>query len=299
MARSVFYKIRRMGQVAALKLTSPEFVSKIYFKHLLKYSLNLKNPKTFNEKIQWLKLYEWPNNPIAIKCGDKYTVREYIEEKGLGEYLNDLLFVWESVDDIDWDKLPKQFALKCTHGCGYNIICEDKSKLDISAAKKQLNKWMKEDFGLFNAEPHYSKMKPRIICEKFLGGEITDYKFYCFHGKVEFMYIAYGFGHGINETIAFFDKHGNKAPYKRTDYPMFEDAVLPENFEKMKELSEILCQDVPFVRVDWFEENGKVYFGELTYTPCGGLMKIEPIEYDTIWGDMLDISGEKEAYGKK
>ena len=233
MSKGTFYNLRRKLQVLAYNLTSPEFVSKIYFRLLLKYPLNLKNPQTFNEKIQWLKLYEWPHNPLAIECADKYRVRHYLERKGMGQYLNELLGVWENANDIDFDTLPQQFVLKCNHGCGYNIICKDKSKLDISATRKQLNTWLKEDFGKFNAEPHYSKMKPRIICEEFLdGGEtLIDYKFYCFHGKVEFMYIAYGFdGNGLQEQIAFFDANGNKAPYRRTDYPIYQQAQKPASF---------------------------------------------------------------------
>lgn len=290
MKKNLLYDIRRKGQVLAYKMTSPEFVSKLYFKHLLGYPLNLKDPKTFNEKVQWLKLYEWPNNPIAVQCGDKYTVREYVEKMGLGEYLNDLLYVWDDVNEIDWDALPDQFAIKCTHGCAYNIICSDKSKLDIEDAKKKLRRWMKEDFGAFNAEPHYSKMKPRIICEKFLGGNMTDYKFYVCNGEYKFMYIAEGFGEGIGEKITFFDENGQMAPYRRTDYPVFADAKLPKDFEKMKELSIKLAEGLPFLRVDWFEVDGKIYFGEMTFTPCGGLMKMEPMEQDKIMGDMLDIS---------
>ena len=236
--RGFLYKIRRWGQVKAYQLTSPEFMSRLYFRVLLGYKLNLKDPKTFNEKTQWLKLYEWPKNPVAIQCGDKYTVRKYIEGHGCGQYLVDLIGVWERVEDIEWDKLPEQFAMKCTHGCGYNIICDSKKELDIAGCEKKLRKWMKEDFGKFNAEPHYSKMKPRIICEKYLGGDIVDYKFYVFNGKVQFMYIAQGFGKGINERITFFDADGRVAPFQRTDYAIHRQARLPEGFAQMKRESE-------------------------------------------------------------
>lgn len=288
--KKIIYKIRRKIQVFTYNITSPEFVSKLYFRILLKYKLNLKKPKTFNEKLQWLKLYEWPNNELAIKCSDKYRVREYIKEKNMEKYLNDLYGVWDNADDIDFSQLPQQFVLKCNHGCGYNIICDDVNKIDIKVTKKLLNNWLKEKFGKFNAEPHYDKIEPKIICEKFLGGNITDYKFFCFNGKVEFMYIASGFGNGIEEQISFFDKNGNKAPYKRLDYPVKNDAELPNDFNEMKKLSEELSEDFPFVRVDWFEENGRIYFGELTFTPCGGLMKIEPLEYDLKWGELININ---------
>lgn len=288
-SRGIIYDFRRKMQIIAYDLTTPEFVSKMYYRIVLKEKLNLKNPHTFNEKLQWLKLYEWPNNDIAIKCSDKYLVREYIEQKGVGNYLNELYGVWDNANDIDFDKLPNQFVLKCNHGCGYNIICDDKNRINFDDTRKILNKWMKENFGKFNAEPHYDKIKHKIICEKYLGGNITDYKFFCFNGNVEFMYIASGFGKGIEEQVSFFDSEGNKATYRRTDYPVMQDAKLPEKFEEMKQLSEKLSKDFPFVRVDWFEENKKIYFSELTFTPCGGLMKIEPKEYDSIWGNLLNI----------
>lgn len=291
--KGMLYKLRRKMQVLMYDLTSPEFVSKIYFRKVVGYKLNLKKPHTFNEKIQWLKLYEWPNNELAIKCADKYGVRDYLKDKHMDKYLNELLGVWNNADDINFDKLPKQFALKCTHGCGYNIIVDDKETLDIEKTRKQLNKWLKEDFGKFNAEPHYSKMKPKIICEKYLGGNITDYKFYFFNGKFEFMYIASGFGKGDDERITMFDKEGNIAPFRRTDYKIMPDAKLPKHFEEMKKLGVELAKDFVFVRVDWFEENNKIYFGELTFTPCGGMMKIEPIEYDEILGEKLIINEKK------
>ena len=289
MKKSLIYNLRRKCQVIAYNILTPEILSKIYFRIVVGKNLNLKNPQTFNEKLQWLKLYYWPQNEDAIICADKYKVREYLMQKGYGEYLNDLYGVWKSADDIDWDSLPEQFVLKCNHGCGYNILCPDKSKLNIEEAKKQLNKWLKEDFSKFNAEPHYAKIEPYIICEKFLGGNIVDYKYFCFNGEAEFMYIAEGFGEGIGEKISFFDKDGNKAPYKRLDYPTYDDVQKPEGFEKMKKMSEELSKDFPFVRMDWFEVDGKIYFGEFTFTPCGCMMKLDPDSKDAEWGKLINL----------
>ena len=288
MGKGLLWEVRRKLQVLAYDLTTPEFVSKVYFKHMMGYSLDLDNPKTFNEKIQWLKLYEWPNNELAVLCGDKYTSRAYIIEKGLGEYLNDLIGVWESVDEVPWEQLPNQFVLKVTNGCGENIICPDKKSLDKRNSIKKLKRWMKDDFGKFNAEPHYSKMKPRIICEKFLGGEMKDYKFCCFGGKVGYLNIT---SHPDGKIVmASFTADGEKAPFKRTGDAQYDpDAQLPKKFEKMKSLSEILAVDFPFVRVDWFEVDGRIYIGEMTFTPNGGLGKIEPIEYERYWGEKIDL----------
>lgn len=268
----------------------PEYASKKIYKKAFNKELNLDNPKTFNEKLQWLKLYYWPQNEKAIQCADKFRVREFLSERGYGEYLNELYFDWESVGEIDWNKLPDQFVIKCNHGCGYNIICADKSKLDIEKAKKSIKKWMKQKFGHFLAEPHYDKIKPHIICEKFLGGNMVDYKFFCCNGKVEFMYIAEGFGEEGVKKISFFDKFGQEAPFKRSDYPAYDNVKKPQKFEEMKKMSEVLSKDFPFVRVDWFEVEGKIYFSELTFTPGSARIPFEPEIYDEKLGELLDIS---------
>ena len=179
---SIFYKARRFGQVVAYHILPHKLLSKIYYRILIHEKLNLKNPKTLNEKMQWLKLYHYPNDTLAVRCTDKYQVREFVSEKGLDHKLTRLLGVWEDAKDINWDLLPDKFVLKCTHGCAYNIICKDKDSFDKKAAVKQLNKWLKEDFAAFNVELHYGKIKQRrIIAEEFLGDKLIDYKFFCFN----------------------------------------------------------------------------------------------------------------------
>ena len=156
---SFLYKARRKCQVLAHKVFSNEAMSKFYYKILLHKNLDLKNPKTFNEKIQWLKLYHYPKDPVVINGADKYAVRDYIAQKGYEQRLVPLLGTWDQAEDIDWDTLPQKFVLKCNHGCAYNIVVSDKDKLDKAATTKQLNKWLKEDFGAFNVEIHYSAIK--------------------------------------------------------------------------------------------------------------------------------------------
>ena len=262
----------------------------IYSQAVIGYKANLKHPKTFNEKLQWYKLYYCPKTPLVSQCSDKYDVREYVERHGCEEYLNTLYGVWECVEDIPWDELPDSFVLKCTHGCAYNIICPDKSKLNIQDAKAKLKKWMAEDFGRFNLELHYSSLKPKIICEKFLGGNMTDYKFFCFNGKVQFMYISEGLDHDDTATIAFFTKDGSPAPFRRDDYAVNVNATIPKEFETLCRLSEELASEFPFVRADWFDVDGQIYFSELTFIPCAGMMPFNPKEYDQICGDLLDLS---------
>ena len=287
--RSVFYHIRRKGQIVAHHLTTPEFMSKLYFRHVLGYGLNLKEPKTFNEKLQWLKLYHWAETPDAVRCADKYLVRKYIEEVGKGELLNELLFAWDSADEIIWDELPDQFVLKCNHGCGYNIICSDKRALDEKKTKKQLHKWMREDFAKFNEEPHYAKIPRKIICEKFLGGDIINYNIYCFNGKAVFFSVAGGLGDGVGEHLTYYNADGTMADFKNRSYPAVEgklSALLPE----MIKTAEFLSKDFPMVRVDLFDVEGKLILSEMTFTPGGALIPFDPVEADRALGEKLDIS---------
>ena len=286
-------------QVLFFSCFSKEFVSKTYFKIVLKYKLNLKEPKTFNEKIQWLKLYEWPNNELAIKCSDKYKVREFLIEKHAEEYLNQLIGVYDKAEEIEWDKLPNQFVLKCNHGCAYNIICKDKTKLDIEKTSKLLNKWLKEDFGKFNAEIHYSKIERKIICEKYLGDNLEDYKFFCFNGKFKFMYVAIDSDDSNKEREAFFNENGELIDVTNADYGLYKEATVPEKFKDLIKVSEDLSKDFPFVRVDWYIKDGVVTFGELTFTPSGGMMKFNPSSFDATVGEMLDISELVEKHNGK
>lgn len=291
---SIVYKVRRKGQVIAQKLVPNEWLSKIYSRVVLKKKINLKEPKTFNEKIQWCKIHYFPNNPLVVKCADKYAVRGYLHEKGLDSIAVSLLGVWDKGEEIEWEKLPDKFVLKCTHGCAYNILCSDKSTFNRIEVAKQLNKWLKEDFGAFNIELHYSKIKPRrIICEEFLGESITDYKFFCFNGEPKFIYVSYDLIHDRNAQIGFFYLDGTPMPMKRDDYLLIEEIELPPFFNEMRDNAKILSKDFPFVRVDYFLANGRYYFAELTFTPAGGMMPFNPEECDFEWGQMLDIDSIK------
>ena len=288
---SFLYKARRQCQVLAHKIMPDETMCKFYSKILLKKNVDLKNPKTFNEKIQWLKLHDYPTNRLVIDGADKYKVREYVKEKGLESILVPMLGDWDSPDKIDWDKLPDKFVLKCNHGCAYNILCSDKKNFDKVDAVKKMKKWMKEDFGAFNIETHYSKIVPHITCEEYLGDCIIDYKFFCFNGKPEYIYISSDLVHDRQAQIGFFYLDGTKMPLIRDDYAPMDIQELPAFFDEMKSAAEILCQAFPFVRVDFFVSNGKYYFAELTFTPSGGMMPFNPDKYDLEWGKMIDLSG--------
>lgn len=289
---SIAYKVRRKFQVLAHGIITDKAMSKLYYRIVMKKKLNLDQPQTFNEKIQWCKLYYLPKNELVVLCADKYAARDYVKEKGLEQYLTCLLGVWYDAGEIDWDGLPQEFVLKCNHGCAYNIVCPDKSSFERMRAVKQLNGWLKEDFGAYNIEIHYSRIKPRkIICEEYLGNCITDFKFYCFGGVPHFFYVSNDLIHDRQAQIGFFDMNGKKIPLIREDYADIASVTLPDFYDEMVEATKILSEDFPFVRVDFFVANGRFYFAELTFTPSAGMMPLNPEHYDKEWGDLLNIEG--------
>lgn len=270
---------------------SPVFTTKLMYKTIMKKKINLKEPQTFNEKINWLKLYKFPKDENVINCADKYKVREYIKSKGLDKYLVELYNSWDNADEIDWKKLPNKFVLKCNHGCAYNIICNDKNELIEQDVKDKLSKWLKEDFSKVSAELHYKKIKRKIICEKFLENEILDYKFFCFNGEPKYFYVSRNIEGDFHDMEAdFFNIDGTLANFIRTDHKRFKETPkIPENLKEMISICKILAKDFPFVRVDLFNVEGKIYFSELTFTPCSGVMPINPPEADKMLGDLIDL----------
>ena len=280
---------------SALKFSaniSPEFSAKAHYYIKFKKKLNLRNPTNFNEKIQWLKFNEYKGD-IYTLCADKYKVREYIISKGCGEILNELYGVYDNPQAIDYDALPEKFALKCNHGAGYNIICDDKSALNIEKTNKQLNDWLKQDFSSHFVEPQYKKIERKILCEKFIeneyGGFPDDYKFYCFNGKPYAVMVCIGREKG-KPKFYYFDMNWNPLPFEDT-IELINDNQLPEmpdGFHKMKEYAFKLATDFKFVRADFYLLNGQVVFGELTFTPSAGL-DVTLQEADVILGGQLKL----------
>ncbi len=287
------YRLRRSMQKLACKVFGYTFMSKIYYRIVIKKKLNLKNPRTFNEKLQWLKLYNYPKDPRVVQCADKYRVRDYLSERGYECYLNDLIGAWDNAKEIDWDKLPDRFAIKCNHGCAYNIICGDRASFDTEAATKQLNRWMKEDFSLFNCEVHYRHIKPKIICEKYIETEDgffpVDYKFFCFNGEPKFIGVFIDRDVGLRRV--FLDLDWKPLPYAK-DCGEGAELKKPECYDEMLKVVRELCKEFTFVRVDLYAMGKQVVFGELTFTPTGGLADFFTAEADLAVGEMLDISKE-------
>lgn len=275
-----------------LTIISPTIASKHLYRKNFKRKLDLKNPRTFNEKIMWLKLNTYYNNSVITNCVDKYRVREYIEKAGHANILNTLIGVYDNAEEIEWDNLPKQFVLKCNFGCGYNIICKDKDSLDEKTTKKTLNGWMKKNYTLEYAEVQYKFIKKKIICEVFLEDNIIDYKFFCFNGKPQFLYVSSGLGEKdeSRHKMCYYDCNWNKLNIVRAGYELPEiDFEKPKNFDEMLKISRDLSKEFPFVRVDLFNVKDKIYFSELTFVPTGGVMKIKPEAKDFEWGELLKI----------
>ncbi len=266
-------KIKIFGKkiFSCISKISPTLSCKILFIIRTREIPNLKNPQTFNEKLTKLKL-SYKDNKLISKCTDKYEVREFIKSKKMGNILNKLYFVWDSVEDIDFNKLPDKFVLKCTHGSGYNIVCDDKNKFDINIAKNKLNRWLKEKYGLATSELHYLNIKPRIICEKNLcdkNGKLPiDYKFYCSEGKIMGVFVCTERNLETHTKKSnFYDLKWNELPYLKEEYRGTKKIEKPKNLDKMIKYAEKLSEDFKFVRVDFYSDNGKVIFGELTFTP--------------------------------
>jgi len=248
---------------------SPVLASKRYHKKKTGRVLDLKNPERFSDKCHWLKLYR--NDPLVVQCADKYEVRAWIAKHGYPEILNDLYGVYTSTSEVDWDKLPKQFVLKATHGYKFNIICRDKDTLDREAAISTMDRWLNSTYGLRTVELHYSKIKPRIICERFIDTDDdtlpVDYKFYCFNGKVHCVMVCTGRG-GERMYFDYFDRNWTrKLNYDQSPSPDHITIEKPASYEKMVEIAENLSRSFPFVRVDLYDDRGRVVFGEMTFTP--------------------------------
>ena len=270
---------------------NPKLDLKILFKLKLGYKLNLKNPVTYNEKLQWIKLYD--KNPLMPKCCDKYAVREYIESKGYKKILNNLIWEGFNPEDIPFDDLPDKFVLKVTHGSTFNIICTDKNKLDRKDTIKKCKKWLKAKFLPCYGEWFYGIEKPRVIVEEYLEGDnglpLFDYKFFCFNGKVQMIYVdTWKDGeHAINAYDADF----NLFKDVELGYPNDTETnvEVPKALKEMEKIAEDLSKDFLHVRVDFYYTHGKIYFGELTFTKGAGFGKIKPYEFDVKMGNWLKL----------
>ncbi len=286
----MFDKIIYLMGINKIKISDKNFL-KIKYRYIMNKKLNLKNPKTFNEKLQWLKLYD--RNPMYTKMVDKYEVRKYIEEKIGKEYLIPLIGVYDRFEDIDFNKLPNQFVIKCNHDSGGLVICKNKKNLDIKKTQSKITQSLKRNYYYSGREWPYKNIKPRIVIEKYMqdidDNDLIDYKVMCFNGEplYTFVYSERFSNDGVKAT--FYDKDWNVLEFKRNFADSKKKIKKPLNYEKMLEFSKVIAKDIPFVRVDWYEVNRKLYFGEITFFPSSGFGAFNPQEWDLKLGNQIKL----------
>ena len=276
-------------------LPDEEFLMRKY-KAVMGRPLSLDKPRTFSEKLQWLKLHN--RKPEYTVMVDKYLVREHIAKTVGEEYLIPLLGVWSDPDEIDFDALPDRFVLKCNHNSGLGMyICRDKSKMDTERVREELRRGLRQDYYLTGREWPYRDVPRRITAEAFLEDdecdELRDYKFFCFDGEPMFCQVISD--RSTDERMDFFDMAWERAPFSRTvaegvPYPTADRPIpVPKTFETMKEAAATLSRGVPFLRVDFYEVNGRMYFGELTFFPASGFCPFTPDEWNDRLGDKIPL----------
>lgn len=267
---------------------------KIQYRIKMGRKLNLKNPQRFTEKLQWYKLYY--RKPIMKQCVDKYEVRDYVKAKGLENILNELYGVYNSPDEIDFDKLPDKFVIKTTSGSGGQnvILCNDKNKLDIEKTKKDLKYWLKlNPKKSFGREWAYEGTNNRIIVEKLLeqdGNQLIDYKFFCFDGEVKYLYVISERDLGKSAKLGIYSSNYDKLNAYRCDERKQLTAIeKPRDFDTMKKYAQILSKDFAHARIDFYYNKGKIIFGEITFYDGSGYMKYDPDEFDFELGKCLKL----------
>lgn len=276
-----------------VKLISKKAYISYQYRYITHHKLDWKKLSRYTEKLQFLRLYVYPNWPEVSKCAGRVGVREYVKEKGLEDILIKTYGVFNSFDEIDFEKLPNQFAMKCAHGCAMNYICFDKSKINKDELKKKFDKWMHTNYGKKTLELHYSHIKPQIIIEELMleGGKLpTEYKIHVFNGTAKNLYVVTSRGIDIRYNNYYTDwtpfDGSQFNGWRKTDYPLEK----PENFDEMIKISEALASPFPFVRVDLYNINGQIYFSEMTFTPAKGTLILDDDKCDFEMGEWLDIS---------
>lgn len=297
---SIFFNPKRALAKLLLKvsciLSDKQFVQLSFF-YYMGYPVDLKDPTTFCEKLQWLKLYN--RKPEYTQMVDKYWVKKYVASKIGKQYIIPTLGVWDRPDDIDWNILPNKFVLKTTHGGGGNgvIICEDKEHFNKMNAVKALKKALSIDLYKKYREWPYKNVCKRVIAEAYIGEkndelknhDLNDYKFFCFNGRVKFFKID--FGRFVDHHANYYLPNGDLLPFgEEICPPKFDaDVVLPPNISKMIEVAELLSTSIPFLRVDLYNVNNRIFFGELTFYPAAGLGRFTPLEWEKTLGEYINL----------
>lgn len=286
---------RKLRIAATVNKLLPRFLQIKYLEWLYKRKIgrrvNWSSPKAYTEKIQWAKLHD--NTPIKTTLSDKYLVREWVSEKIGDQYLIPLLGVWDKYSEIDFNQLPDRFVLKTNHGSGTVIVVRDKAAIDHKRNSSLFNDWMHTDYAyVFGLEMQYTNIKRKIIAEQYLDSkekELQDYKFLCFDGKPYYCWVD--LDRFSNHTRNIYDLNWELQPWNQYTYGNCKkDIPKPKNFDKMVEIASVLCQGFSHVRVDLYNIEGKIYFGEMTFTNGSGYECIVPDEYDFKLGELWNIN---------
>ena len=290
--------IRRL---AAIPVLSDEVAIKLMYKSFFHAVPDLKIPVTFNEKLQWLKLHD--RNPLYTMLVDKVEVKLWVAGQIGWEHVVPTFGVWDSFDQIDFDALPERFVLKCSHDSGGLVICRDRSKFDVDAARKKIGRSLSRNFFWGGREWPYKNVRPRILGEKYLNPGLSgmiDYKLYCFEGEPKFLYVSQGLDDHSTARISFLNLDWTLAPFSRGDYAHFEELPMkPACFDRMVEFARTLSAGIPFVRVDFYDVGGVPVFSEMTFHPCSGFMPFNPREWDLRIGNMLSLDGAYGPFGRE
>lgn len=266
---------------------SDEMFARLAFRGNMGYPLDLENPKTFNEKLQWLKIYD--HRPEYTDLVDKLKAKDIVGKIIGKEHIVPVYGEWERADDIPFNDLPGQFVLKCNHDQGSVILVSDKNKLNLGDAVHILNKNLNRNLFYGTREYPYKNIKPMVFAEKYLQDDIVDYKFYCFQGEPKFLYCGKGLTEDHSLKIDFYDLEWNLMPFYRTDYHRLGAVPKPDCLDEMIAIARALSKGVPFVRIDLFAVNNQIYFSEFTLCPASGFMRFVPEEYDRIVGEWLEL----------
>lgn len=280
-----------------LAMVSDKYAIQTQWKKSMDYPLNLDNPRTYNEKIQWLKLYD--RRPEYTQMVDKVGAKEFAAKRIGEQYIIPTIGVWNRPEDIPWDELPNQFVIKLTHDSGSVIICKEKKNLNIQEVCTKLSKGLKQDYYRVCREWPYKNVKHRIIVEQYMvdesGYELKDYKFFCFNGEPKIMFIASDREvEGEEIKMDFFDMNFRLLPFNKGGHKNAPiTPVKPKCFEQMVELARKLSDGIPHVRVDFYNINGHIYFGELTFYSGSGFVRHEPMEWDEKIGELLTLPNKQ------
>lgn len=291
-----YQRIKKQARYQANKIlwnVKPEMALKIWFRRAMHQDLNLEDPQSFNEKIQWMKLND--STPLKGQLSDKLLVRDYVEERVGDQVLLPVLGIWDNPEDIDFDALPEKFALKASHGSGFNIIVTDKSRINRKEIIEKLKFWLSLDFSYDAFEMHYQYNHPRVFAEPYLdgfeSGDLIDYKVFHFNNGPDIIEVMRDRSSG-RLKVAYYDENWEPVDLHRNDQPRTFDCPRPHFLQEMLDYSAKLAEEFSFVRVDWYETNNKLYFGEMTFTPAAGIFKFEDEKYDRWLGSRIILPVE-------